>query len=288
VTVSVLLLGLVFSAAALTIWFHLRWPGAAPKSFVDAILRVLAGLALLLVTGALAYRVAAAVSLAYAVDRNGVYILWLGNRATIPLQAIESIDVGVSAPASPLRGIAYFHGRAALPGGRTLHRFTTVPTTQALVLYTAEAAYAISPQEGDAFIQDLEQRRRLGAIQPLATGVEAGRAFLYAFWDDRVIRAALVVAALLNLAFLGWLMASYPGLPSMLELRSDAAGEATTLAPRHQILFLPLAAAALGLLNTGLGLTLYGREPVGARMLQIASAGTQILFAVAALSILYF
>jgi hypothetical protein len=47
VTVSVLLLGLVFSAAALTIWFHLRWPGAAPKSFVDAILRVLAGLALL-------------------------------------------------------------------------------------------------------------------------------------------------------------------------------------------------------------------------------------------------
>lgn len=46
-TVAVLLLAIVLSAAALTIWFHLRWPGAAPDSFVDAILRVLAGLALL-------------------------------------------------------------------------------------------------------------------------------------------------------------------------------------------------------------------------------------------------
>lgn len=46
-TVAVLLLAIVLSAAALTIWFHLRWPGAAPDGFVDAILRVLAGLALL-------------------------------------------------------------------------------------------------------------------------------------------------------------------------------------------------------------------------------------------------
>jgi Bacterial PH domain len=184
--------------------------------------------------------------------------------------------------------VAYFHGRATLPGGRTLHRFSTVPTEQALILYTASAAYAISPQEGDAFIQDLEQRRRLGAIQPLAPGIKAGQAFFYAFWNDRVVRVALVSAALLNLALLGWLMSSYPGLPPLLELRSDAAGAAAALAPRHQILFLPLAGAALGLLNIGLGLTLYGREPVGARMLQVASAGAQILFAVAALTILRF
>jgi hypothetical protein len=251
-------------------------------------LRGLACLALMLVAGALAYRVAAAFSLSYAMDRNGVYILWLGNRAIIPLQAIESIDVGAIAAASLLQGIAYFHGRAALPRGRTLHRFSTVPTRQALILYTADAAYAISPQESETFVQDLEQRRRIGAIQALTPGVEAGRAFFYAFWNDRLIRGALTVAALLNLALLGWLMSSYPGLPPMLELRSDAAGAALALAPRHQILFLPLAGAALGLLNTGLGLSLYGREPVGARMLQVASAGAQILFAVAALTILRF
>ena len=66
VTVSVLLLALVLSAAALTIWFHLRWPGAAPKSFVDAVLRVLAGLALLQV-GVFALNAAAGASPGMAV-----------------------------------------------------------------------------------------------------------------------------------------------------------------------------------------------------------------------------
>jgi hypothetical protein len=66
VTVSVLLLGLVLSAAALTIWFHLRWPGAAPDSFVDAILRVLGGLALLQV-GLFALHAAAGASPGMAV-----------------------------------------------------------------------------------------------------------------------------------------------------------------------------------------------------------------------------
>ncbi len=249
-------------------------------------LQALAGLALLVATGALAYRVAAALSLSYAVDRNGVYIFWLGNRAVVPLQAIESIESGVAAAASPLRSIGYFHGQAALSGGRTLHRFTTVPTERALVLHTATDSYAISPLESEAFVQDLEQRRRLGAIQQLAPGVEAGRAFFYAFWDDRVVNIALIAAAALNLALLGWLMTIYPELPPLLDMRSDAKGATAALAPRHQILFLPLAGAAIGLLNTGLGLTIYGREPVGARLLQVASVGAQILFAVAAVTIL--
>ncbi|NTU83681.1 MAG: hypothetical protein HGA45_30635 [Chloroflexales bacterium] len=249
-------------------------------------LQGLACLALLLTTGAVGYRVAAALTLAYAVDRNGLYIFWLGNRAVVPLQAIESVESGLRAPgATPFLSLGYFHGRVRLPDGRTLHRFSTVPITQALVLHTAADSYAISPQESDVFVQDLEQRRRIGAIQQLAPGVEVGRAFFYAFWDDRTVRWALGVAALLNLALLGWLMTIYPGLPALLDMRSDAAGAAAALAPRHQILFLPLAGVALGLLNTGLGLTLYGREPVGARLLQIASAGAQLLFAVAALTI---
>jgi Bacterial PH domain len=248
-------------------------------------LQALACFILLLIAGTLAYRVAAALSLAYAVDRNGVYIFWLGNRAVVPLQAIESIESGVSAAASPLQSIGYFHGQVTLPDGRKMHRFSTVPSEQALVLHTAADSYAISPPESDAFVQDLEQRRRLGAIQQLSPGIEAGRAFFYAFWDDPVVRGALFAAVVLNLALLGWIMTIYPGLPPMIDMRSDAAGAATALAPRHQILFLPLAGAALGLLNTGLGLTLYSREPVGARMLQVATAGAQLLFAVAAVTI---
>jgi hypothetical protein len=251
--------------------------------------QILACLALLFLAGALIYRVAATLTLGYAVDRNGLYISWLGNRAVVPLQRIESVESGVSVPmriADQLRSVGYYHGQVRLPSNRMLHRFTTVPLSRALVLHTSGDSYAISPQDADSFVQDLEQRRRLGAIQQLVPGVEAGRAFFYAFWDDLLVRRSLAVAALLNLALLGGLMTVFPGLPAMIDLRADATGAALTLVPRHQILFLPLAGAAVGLLNLGLGLTFYRREPLGARLLQVASVIVQGLFIIAALSIL--
>jgi hypothetical protein len=251
--------------------------------------RLLLCLALLLLAGALAYRVAATLTLAYSMDRNGLYISWLGNRAVVPLQQIESIESGVHAPLRPLdrvRSLGYYHGRVRLPEGRVVHRFSTIGLDRALVVHTTADSYAISPQDPNAFVQDLEQRRRIGAVQQLAPGVEAGRAFTYAFWDDQVVRRALALALLLNLALLGWLMTIYPGLPPLVDLRADATGAAAALVPRHQILFLPLAGAALALLNLGLGLGFYRREPAGARLLQIASVGVQALFVVAALTIL--
>lgn len=251
--------------------------------------QILACLALLLLAGALAYRLAATLTLAYAVDRNGLYISWLGNRAVVPLQQIESIESGVQVALNPLdrlRSAGYYHGRVRLPGGRIVHRFSTRPLSQALVLHTSADSYAISPQDAESFVQELEQRRRLGAIQQLAPGVEAGQAFAYAFWDARVVRVCLGLTLLFNLLLLGWLMTLFPALPSLLVLRADAAGEATALVPRHQILFLPLAGAALALMNLGLGLSFFRREPVGALLLQIASVGIQLLFIVAALSVL--
>lgn len=260
-----------------------QWP-------VDASLFIeLLGLELLLLLGgAVAYRVIGAFTLAYGVDRNGLYIFWLGNRAVVPLQRIEGIEGGVTAslgPRAALQSIGYYHGRVRLPEGRLVHRFSTQPLSRSLVVHTSEDSYAISPQDADAFVQELEQRRRLGAIQQLSQGVEVGRTFFYAFWDDRVVRRALLFTLLLNLALLGWLMTIYPALPALLDMRTDQIGEAAIFRPRHQVLFLPLAGAVVALLNIGLGLSLYGREPAGARLLQVASIVTQILFAVAALTI---
>lgn len=250
-------------------------------------LQLLAGTALLLVAGMVAYRVAAALTLAYGVDRNGFYIFWMGNRAIVPLAQIESIDSGASVAdkAGLAQRIAYYYGRIPMPGGRTAHRFSTVPTAQALILHAAGESYIISPDSADSFVQELEQRRRLGAIQQLTSGVEAGRTFFYAFWDDLVVRRALMIAIGLSLALVGWLAAMYPDLPALIDLRADAAGVAAALRPRHQVLFLPLAAIVTLLINAGFGLSLYGRTPAGARMLQIASAVIQLLFAVAVLTI---
>jgi len=252
-------------------------------------LRHVAVLALLACAAFLAYRVAAALSLAYTLDRNGLYILWLGNRAIVPLGQIESIESGLSAPvkgASPFASVAYLSGPARLPEGREIHRFSTVPLKRALIIHTPSEAYAVSPRDVDGFVQDLEQRRRLGAVQQLAPGVESGRVFAYSFWRDALVRGSVLGALLLNLALLGALMILYPSLPALIGWRSDATGAIVEMAPRYQIFLLPLAGAAILFLNVGVGLWLYGREPVGARMLQVIAALAQVLFGVAALTIL--
>src|SRR5262245_56069179 len=47
---------------------------------------------LLLLAAALAYRAIAAFTLSYELDRNGLYITWLGNRAVVPLDQIQNVD----------------------------------------------------------------------------------------------------------------------------------------------------------------------------------------------------
>ncbi|HWQ15562.1 MAG TPA: PH domain-containing protein [Roseiflexaceae bacterium] len=245
---------------------------------------ILALLGLLAAAGWLAYRTAAALTLGYELDRNGLYITWLGNRAVVPLDRITSIDIGAPEarlPLGSLQGIGYYWGTARLPDGGRLHLFATQPPARCLVVYTPEGAYAISPADHEAFVQDLEQRRNLGAAKPLTATLEPSRFFLYAFWNDRTVRGLLLLALLLNLVALGALAARYPGLSALVELRFDATGEVAELRPRHQALFLPLAAFGLSLLNTALGLALYQRERLGARLLQGASVIVQLLFAVA-------
>lgn len=250
---------------------------------------VLGLLAFLAIAGALVYRIAGALTLSYALDRNGLYIMWLGNRAVVPLDQIHSVDIGVVATRMPwraLQGIGYYWGQGRMADGTRLHLFATRPPSRCLVVYTTGEAYAISPADHEAFVQDLEQRRNLGATKPLAMAIEPSRIFLYAFWNDRTVRALLLAALALNLLVLALLAARYPELAPTVHMRFNAAGQVAELRPRHQVLFLPLAAFGLTLLNTVLGLSLYRRQQLGARLLQGASVLVQALFGIAVVTII--
>jgi hypothetical protein len=251
--------------------------------------QVLELVSLLLLAGALAYRAASALTLVYELDRNGLYITWLGNRAVVPLDQIQSVDVGVVAGRVPLRlvqGIGYYWGQGRTADGKRLHLFATRPPSRCLVVYTADDAYAISPADHEAFVQDLEQRRNLGATKPLASTIEPSRVFLYVFWNDTTVRTLLLIAFVLNLLVLALLAVRYPALDSMVRMRFDAAGQVSDLRPRHQVLFLPLAAFGLSLLNTVVGLLLYRSQQLGARLLQGTSVIVQLLFGIATITII--
>jgi hypothetical protein len=291
--IALLLLALALVGAG---WFGVRlaWLLAGPPEQwqvdLGAYGLVVGLLASLLLAGGLAYRAAAAFTLGYELDRNGLYITWLGNRAVVPLELIQSVDIGLAVermPWRPVQGIGYYWGQGRTSDGKRVHLFATQPPARCLVVYTAGEAYAISPANHEAFVQDLEQRRNLGATKPLAAStVETSRIFLYAFWNDRTVRALLLLAFAMNLLILALLAFRYPALEPMVRMRFDAAGQVADLRPRHQVLFLPLAAFGLSLLNTVLGLLFYRRQQLGARLLQGASVMFQLMFGIATITII--
>ena len=246
-------------------------------------------LVLFLLTGILIYRAIAAFTLAYELDRNGLYIVWLGNRAIVPLDQIISVDIGATGlrmPWRPLQGIGYYWGQGRTEDDKLAHLFSTRSPQASLIINTENASYVVSPDDRDSFIQELEQRRNLGSTKAMDPMVEPGRIFVYAFWEDRIVRRLLVCAFLLNLINLGLLMWRYPSLPGMLEMRFDALGQVSEFRPQFQILFIPLAALAVTLVNIILGVALYLREQLSAQLLQGASVIAQILFLVALITII--
>lgn len=250
---------------------------------------ILLFLGLLLLTSILIYRALAAFTLAYELDRNGLYIVWLGNRAIVPLAQITSVEIGstgVRMPLRLLRGIGYYWGQGRTEDGKTAHLFSTRSPQDSLLINTESASYVVSPDDRDAFVQDLEQRRNLGSTQAMAPAVEPGRMFVYAFWNDTVVRRLLMLAIFLNLVNLGLLMWRYPTLPGMLEMRFDAAGNVAEYRPHFQILYIPLAALAVTLVNMALGAALYLRQQISAHLLQGASLIAQLLFLVALITII--
>ncbi len=246
-------------------------------------------LGLLILTGALWYRFGAALTLQYGLDRNGLYIYWLGSRAVIPLHLIERIDRGALAVGNwqtALASIGYYHGRVKTLDGITIHRFTTRPLAEALVIYVGQEAYAISPVDQETFVQELEQRRRLGAVQTLTPGMHVAHFLGYDFWADAVVRRLLLITLTLNLLLFGALAVIYPALPAEIEWRGDQIGAAAELVSRVRIFFLPIAALLTSLVNVLGGLIVYQRSPLAARLWQGFSVGVQIFFIVAAAAVL--
>ncbi len=283
-----LCVGGMVALGAQMVWMLFQ-PPEAWRIDIEIYGQLVALVALLLCSGFLLYRVMGALTLSYQMDRNGLYIVWIGNRAVIPLSQIESLSKG--APGAQvtllhLRRIGYYWGRGRTEDGRLLHLFTTSSLNNSLVIHTEQEAYVISPAAQDSFVQELEQRRRIGAVKSLRPTFEPGRVFFYAFWNDRVVRWALILTFGLNLLLVGALALRYPELEPMVGMRFDAAGQMTELRPRHQALFMPLAAFGLSLINAGLGISFYRRNKTGARLLQLGSVFVQIMFGVALLAVL--
>mgnify|MGYP001028542539 FL=1 len=264
-------------------------------SFVTFLLAlvVLSSIPLLLLA---VYHTVSLVTLRYRLDRNGVFVRWLGSgwfgsEQIIPIRDIQRIISGRELGGSVvrrhgLRWPGHERGVGMVPGiGRT--RFlASQPLEGQLLLVTPGSAFGISPQDPEGFLRAFGARQEMGPNRLLEQELRPARWLTWPLWTDSTAWVLLGVAAFINLGLFGYLAALFPGLDFQLPLHFNSLGQADRIGIKMELFDLPIIGLIILGTNLALGLLLYRRERAGSYLLWGASAAVQALFWLAAVSII--
>jgi hypothetical protein len=247
---------------------------------------VLASVPLILL---LAYHTLSCLTLRYHLDRNGLFVRWIGTEQVVPIGDIQRILPGRQFGGSieRRRGVrwpGHERGEGMVPGiGRT--RFlATRPLAEELVVVTPGLAYGISPSDPGAFLRAFEARRELGPNRLLESEVHRSRWFSWSLWTDQTAWVLLGTAIIVNLGLFGYLAARFPSLDLQLPLHFNSQGLADRIGTRVELFALPIIGLIILVTNLILGLILYQRERAGSYLLWGGAAVVQALFWLAILS----
>jgi hypothetical protein len=223
---------------------------------------------------ALAYR-----RLTYALTATALEIEWLGHVTGVPYTAVDGIYtgqrlVGNATPTVPVwPGIYVGPGRAR--GIGRLRFFATSPDPAALTLITLEqGGVVVSARNPHDFRLALIERikdtgdkpsvSRLTYRPPTAVPWSA----LFDPWFGAAIGAGLV----LLLCMLVAIGLGFEALPADIPMRFDASGDPSQIAPRGDLLRLPLIGLLVLLVDSALGIWLHARDRLVARLLWLGGA----------------
>ncbi len=250
--------------------------GAAGGLFAGAlmvppgILTFVLGLLSLLALGGLgvvAYWLAHSVRAEYGLDRNGLEIRWGGYVERIPLPAIVAVETEV--PLRWVRGVRWpglCFGWARDAQGRPVRCYAT-DLAEALVVRTAERAYALTPAQRAEFLEGLQQRLEMGPTQDFAPGYTHPAFLDWAFWRDRLALGLVLAGALFSLGLSGLLFVVYPLLPATLTVREATAHSTALVQAAWQLFRLPAGGALVWALHLLVGGWLYRRERTASLLL---------------------
>ena len=235
-------------------------------------------------------------TMAYHVSRDGIVIRWGPMRQAVPMTDITHVLNG-RAFAGPLRGLHWpghlvGHTTVTTDDGATHDTlvFATRPPEEQVLIVTPGLAYAISPADRAAFVEEFRIRNRLGPVQTLHQGTDQPAWARRAIWrDDLALRLAAVGVGLCVLAF-AWLVWRYPDLlaATPLQWTYDAITHATVpgpARPRAAVWLLPVIGLAGTVLNLGLGFWVHPRDRVAALLLLAGAVSLQLALAVVLVSL---
>ena len=249
----------------------------------------LALVGLALAVWGLAYR-----SLAYVLANDGLEIHWLGETFVAPYSAIDGIYTGqrLVSGENPLarrpRWPGVFVGQARVRGIGRLHFFTTSQEAGALTVVTFEGGgVVVSARKPQDFRTALIERvSRCAEGSGVAAYLRPAHTPPWTAVRDAWLPACLVAALLFLLLGLAVAALAYAGLPDQIALRFDASGRPTQLAPRGDLLHLPLIGLLALVVNAVVGVWFHPREPLLARLLWVGAAVLQAVLLVAIVRLL--
>jgi hypothetical protein len=274
---------LLFLAVAALVLGASRAPGL-PMLVLAVVAAVLAAVGLFLWFWALAYQ-----RLTYALTDSALRIEWLGRTLVVPYQAIQGIYSGqrLSGIAKPnaLRWPGINVGTARVRGLRRLRFFATSSDQSLLTLITVEhGGVIISANDPQAFrgalIERVEQVGELATGEPAVWQSKEATSTPWSVFDDAWLPTCVGLGVLGLLSVLAIVVLRYDGLPDEVALHFDA------VAPKSDLLRLPLLGLVTLIVNWVLGTLVHARERVLARLLWLAGAIVQLVLLVGLLRLL--
>jgi hypothetical protein len=246
-----------------------------------------AGGVLLLV--GLAYR-----RLAYAMAESAMRIDWLGSTLVLPYTAIQGIYTGQRlaghSTATTLRWPGINVGAARVRGLGPLRFYATSTDQSRLTFVTVEHGGVIvsarDPLEFQTSLIDHVEGYEDAALADEQPTTWLERPPAQAPWTavaDRWLVVCVGVGALVLLGVLATICLRYDSLPDQLPLHFDASGLTSQIAPKSDLLRLPLLGLLCLVVNWGLGVAVHPRERVLGRLLWLGAIVVQAVLLIAVL-----
>lgn len=221
-------------------------------------------------------------TLSYALDRNGLVIVWGPTRQVIPLGAIERLVPGTSVGVPRVSGVSWWGhhvGRAHIDRiGEVLFYSTHQSPAQVLYVMTSERNYAISVADPASFAEHIQLRQDMGPTTEITHHVERTGSTMQGFWDDKIAIGLVLAALLAGAAVWAQIALGYDDLPATLALHfpPTEVSPIVTVVSRDAILELPRVASAVLVVNVVLGVLIHGWERIAGYVLFLVAIAVQV------------
>lgn len=204
-------------------------------------------------------------SLAYEVDDANLTIRWGFRRTLVPISTIQRMIPGRTLDAAHVKGLNWWGchvGAADVKRiGYTLFYSTHSTPDELLYLVTSGHAFALTVLDQAAFAEEIQGRAALAPVEEtdFQRSVASGPVSL-PFWRDRISMLVVLISAGLSALVAGYVYASYPSLPRVVELSFPELGGVVRVGDKSELLRIAYLGGGVLLVNTLGGILVHARE----------------------------